>query len=133
MTVNWNQVLGDVLTQVLRIILPVCVALIAKWAVELYLKVKEAQPDIIPLLDYIVEQAVLSAEQIYGSGHGDEKKFHARQVIVRWLEDNNLPISVDVISDAIEAEVYKQFHQYAAIEIPTEQVPEEVPEKGEKE
>ena len=121
MAVDWNQVLGDVLTQVLRIVLPVCVALIFKWAIELYLKIKAEQPDIVPILDYVVEQAVLCAEMIYGSGHGEEKKDMAKKQVVKWLEEIGLSIDVDIISEAIEAEVYKQFHQYTAIEIPTDQ------------
>lgn len=68
--VNWSEVLGSVVTQILRTILLVVIALVFKWAAELYLKVKEQQPDLAVILDYFVNQAVFAAEQIYRSGHG---------------------------------------------------------------
>ena len=109
--VDWSAVIGELLTQILRILLPLCVAIIIRWAVELYLKIKEEQPNIIPLLDYFVEQAVYAAEQIYGSGHGETKKEYALQIIQGWLEEYGLNVDVKIISDAIEAQVYQSFHE----------------------
>lgn len=123
--VDWNQVLGELITQGLRIIIPVFIALIAKWAVELYLKIKAEQPQIVPLLDYMVEQAVLAAEMIYGSGQGAEKKAYAIGVIENWMKEIGLPpIDMDIVADAIEAEVYRQFHQQTIELVQEEALPE---------
>ena len=122
--VDWSQILGDLITQGLRIIIPVFIALIAKWAIELYLKIKAEQPNIIPLLDYLVEQAVLAAEMIYGSGKGAEKKAYAIGMIEAWMKESGMPpIDMDIIADAIEAEVYRQFHMQT-IELIQEEEPE---------
>ena len=108
--VDWTEIIGQCLTQILRILLPLCVALIIKWAVELYHKIKEAQPEAAPILEYAAELAVLAAEQIFGSGKGDQKKQYAIETIQRILAENGLKLDLSVIEDAIEAEVYKWLH-----------------------
>lgn len=108
--VDWNVVLGDIVTQILRILLPVCIALIIKWAIEIWHKVKADQPEWVPVLEYAAQVAVLAAEQIFGDGHGEEKKQYAIQTIERILSEQGLVIDVEVIADAIEAEVYKWLH-----------------------
>lgn len=108
--VDWNEVIGQCLTQILRILLPLGVALIIKWAVELYHKIKSEQPEVAPILEYAAELAVLAAEQIFGSGKGDQKKQYAVETIQRILAENGLKLDLSVIEDAIEAEVYKWLH-----------------------
>ena len=108
--VDWTQVIGDMLTQVLRILLPLCVALVIKWAIELYHKIKMDQPEVAPILEYAAELAVLAAEQIFGDGHGSEKKAYALETIQKILAENGIKVDVSVIEDAIEAEVYKWLH-----------------------
>lgn len=116
MEVDWKIVLGDVMTQALRIILPFLAAVIIKWAVELYQQIKANRPDIASILAYFAEQAVFASEQIYGSGHGETKKEYAMQIVQGWLDELGLRIDVKMISDAIEAEVYRQFHLESAEE-----------------
>lgn len=110
MEVDWTQVIGDVLTQVLRIVLPLFVALVIKWAVELYHKIKTEQPEWSPILEYASEMAVLAAEQIFGDGHGLEKRQYAIETIQKLLAEKGIVIDVKIIEDAIEAEVYKWLH-----------------------
>ena len=110
MDVNWNIVAGEVMTQVLRVVVPVFIALIIKWAVELWQKLKTEQPDWVPVLDYAAQLAVLAAEQIFGDGHGSEKKQYAIEAIERILADHGLCLDLSTIEDAIEAEVYKWLH-----------------------
>ena len=110
MEVDWSVVIGDIMTQVLRIVLPLFVAMIIKWAVELYHKIKTEQPEWTPVLEYAAEMAVLAAEQIYGDGQGAEKKQYAIQTIERLLAEHDIKLNVSVIEDAIEAEVYKWLH-----------------------
>ena len=107
MDVDWNVVIGDCMTQVLRILLPLCVALVIKWAVELYHRIKTDKPEWAPILEYAAEMAVLAAEQIYGAGQGSEKKAYAIQTIQDMLAEEGIVLNVSVIEDAIEAEVYK--------------------------
>ena len=110
MDIDWSVVGGEIMTQVLKIVLPLFVALIIKWAVELYHKIKTEQPDWTPILEYAAEMAVLAAEQIYGDGQGAEKKKYAIQTIEKLLAEKGIQLNVSVIEDAIEAEVYKWLH-----------------------
>lgn len=108
--VDWSSIIGECLTQLLRILLPLAIALIIKWAVELYHRVKSDHQEWEPVLEYAAETAVLAAEQIFGSGQGKEKKKYAIQVIENMLAEHGLKIDLAVIEDAIEAEVYKWLH-----------------------
>ena len=110
MDIDWSVVGGEIMTQVLKIVLPLFVALIIKWAVELYHKIKTDQPDWTPILEYAAEMAVLAAEQIFGEGHGAEKKDYAIQTIEKLLAEKGIYLNVSVIENAIEAEVYKWLH-----------------------
>lgn len=105
--VDWSQVIGEILTQILRIILPLSIALVIKWAAELYHKLRTEQPQWIPVLDYAARTAVFAAEQIYGAGRGSEKKRYAIEAVQNYLAEKGIKLNVDVINDAIEAEVYK--------------------------
>lgn len=107
MEVNWNVVTGEIMTQVLRIVVSLFVAMIIKWAVELYHTLKVEQPEWIPVLEYAVQVAVLAAEQIYGDGQGAKKKQYAIQTIERILAEKGFVLDLNVIEDAIEAEVWK--------------------------
>lgn len=115
--VDWNVVVGDVVTQVLRVIIPVCVALVLKWAVEVWTKVKTEKPDLAAVLDYAVDLAVHAAEQIFGGGEGEQKKAYAIEAVERYLSERGLIIDVDVIADAIEAEVYKDFNALKLLDV----------------
>ena len=110
MEVDWNVIIGEIMTQILKVVIPLFVAMIIKWAVELYHKIKTEQPEWLPVLEYAAELAVLAAEQIYGDGHGDEKKQYAIQTIQNILAEHGLKLDLTVIDDAIEAEVYKWLH-----------------------
>ena len=110
MEIDWSAVTGEIMTQILRVIIPLFVALIIKWAVELYHKLKTEQPEWLPVLEYAAELAVLAAEQIYGDGHGAEKKQYAIQTIQNILAEHGLKLDLTVIDDAVEAEVYKWLH-----------------------
>ena len=105
--IDWNQIIGKCLTQVLCILLPLAIALIIKWAVELYHRIRQDHAEWAPMLEYAAETAVLAAEQLFGTGQGKEKKQYAIETIRRILAENGIELDVAVISDAIEAEVYK--------------------------
>ena len=110
MEVDWNVIAGEIMTQALRVLIPLFIAMIIKWAIEIYHLIKTQQPEWVPVLEYAAEVAVLAAEQIFGSGKGAEKKAYAIQVIQDILAEKGIPLNISVIEDAIEAEVYKWLH-----------------------
>ena len=110
MEIDWSVIIGEIMTQILRVLIPLFVAMIIKWAVELYHKIKTEQPEWLPVLEYAAELAVLAAEQLFGDGHGAEKKKYAIETIQKILAEHDIKLNLSVIEDAIEAEVYKWLH-----------------------
>lgn len=104
--VDWNVILGDLMTQLLRVIIPVCVALIAKWAIQVYQEIKKNQPDFAQVLQTAVNTAVIAAEQTLGTEEGQKKKEAAIASVQEYLAQKGMMIDVSVIEDAIEATVY---------------------------
>lgn len=125
MEINWNEITGEMLTAVLKVILPVCVALILKWGAELWLKVKASKPDLAEILSYAARTAVFAAEQVFGSGHGEEKRSYAIEFMQNYLAERGLNINVDVIVSSIESAVWCYLNQWKS------QMPE--PEGGQEE
>lgn len=107
MEVDWNVITGQVITAVLKIVIPVCVALVLKWAAEVWIKIKGEHPQFADILSYAANLAVESAEMILGPGRGAEKKEYAIQAAKKCLAELGLDIDVDVIADAIEQEVFE--------------------------
>ena len=104
--INWNVILGDLMTQLLRVIIPVCVALVAKWAIQVYQEIKKNQPDFAQVLQTAVNTAVIAAEQMMGTEEGQKKKEYAINSVQDYLAQKGMIIDVSVIEDAIEATVY---------------------------
>lgn len=104
--VDWSTVLGELLTQFLRIIVPVGIALILKWAGELWLKVKAQKPEIAELLQYACSLATKAAEQEFGGKHGEEKKQYAIDFVQKFLAEHDVKVDVSVIASSIEAAVF---------------------------
>lgn len=103
---NWNEILGELMTQLLRVLIPVLVALIAKWAIQLYEEIKKNQPDFAQVLQTAVNIAVMSAEQMLQTEDGRKKKEYAIASVQDYLAQKGMMIDVGVIEDAIEATVY---------------------------
>ena len=104
--VEWQTLLGELMTQLLRVLIPVFVALIAKWAIQLYEEIKKNQPDFALVLQTAVNQAVIAAEQMMQTEDGREKKEYAIASVQDYLAQKGMMIDVGVIEDAIEATVY---------------------------
>ena len=128
MEIDWNAISGELVTAILKVVLPVCVALILKWGAELWLKVKESKPDLAEILRYAAQTAVFAAEQVFGNGHGSEKKAYAIEFIQNYLAERGLNINVDVIIGAVESAVWSAFNCWKGAPEP---VAEPLPE-GEK-
>jgi hypothetical protein len=103
---NWNEILGELMTQLLRVLIPVLVALVAKWAIQLYEEIKKSQPDFAEVLQTAVNIAVMSAEQMMQTEDGQAKKEYAIASVQDYLAQKGMIIDVGVIEDAIEATVY---------------------------
>lgn len=103
---NWNEILGELMTQLLRVLIPVLVALVAKWAIQLYEEIKQNQPDFAQVLQTAVNIAVMSAEQMMQTEEGQVKKEYAIASVQDYLAQKGMIIDVGVIEDAIEATVY---------------------------
>lgn len=106
MAVDWSLILGELMTQFLRVLIPVLVALIVKWAIQLYHEIKKDQPDFAQVLQTAVNIAVMSAEQMMQTEEGQKKKQYAIASVQDYLAQKGMVIDVSVIEDAIEATVY---------------------------
>ena len=106
MEVDWNLILGDLMTQFLRVLIPVLIALIAKWAIQVFEMIKQNQPDFALVLQTAVNQAVIAAEQTLQTEDGQAKKEYAKKAVQDFLAQKGMMIDVSVIEDAIEATVY---------------------------
>lgn len=104
--IEWNVILGELMTQFLRVLIPVLVALVAKWAIQLYEEIKKNQPDFAQVLQTAVNIAVMSAEQMMQTEDGQRKKQYAIASVQDYLAQKGMVIDVSVIEDAIEATVY---------------------------
>ena len=104
--VDWQDIIGECMTQILRVLIPVLVALIAKWAIQLYEQIKANEPDFALVLQTAVNQAVIAAEQMMATEDGKAKKEYAIASIQDYLAQKGMPVDVSVIEDAIEATVY---------------------------
>ena len=103
---NWSEILGELMTQFLRVLIPVLVALVTKWAIQLYEEIKKNQPDFAQVLQTAVNIAVMSAEQMMQTEDGQRKKQYAIASAQDYLAQKGMIIDVSVIEDAIEATVY---------------------------
>lgn len=104
--IEWNVILGELMTQFLRVLIPVLVALVVKWAIQLYEEIKQNQPDFAQVLQTAVNIAVMSAEQMMQTEDGQRKKQYAIASVQDYLAQKGMVIDVSVIEDAIEATVY---------------------------
>ena len=104
--IDWSVIIGDAVTQILRVLIPVCVALVLKWAIQLYSQIRKAQPEFGVILQTAVSQAVMAAEQLMKTEDGKKKKEYAIASVQDYLAQHGMVIDVSVIEDAIEATVY---------------------------
>lgn len=104
--VDWSVILGELATQFLRVIIPVCVILVLKWAIQVFEEIKKNQPDFALVLQTAVNQAVIAAEQLLQTAEGQEKKEYAIASVQEYLAQKGMYVDLGVIEDAIEATVY---------------------------
>ena len=111
--VDWSEIAGELITQALRILLPVFIALILKWAGELWLRFKENQPDWAYAISKGAEIGYYAAEEYFHNHPGEEGKMeYAIEEAHRYIKEAfGVDIDLQTIADAIAnyGVSYKQF------------------------
>lgn len=103
MEVNWNDIAGQVMTEVLRILVPVLVVLVLKWIVEIWKHLKEKHPELAELISYAAQLGYAAAEEYFRNREatGEDKMVYAISRASDYLNTVGINIDVDVIRDAI--------------------------------
>ena len=103
MEVNWNEIAGQVMTEVLRILIPVLVVLVLKWIVEIWKQLKEKHPELAELIAYAAQLGYAAAEEYFRNQEatGEDKMLYAISRASDYLDTVGIHIDVDVIRDAI--------------------------------
>jgi hypothetical protein len=101
--VDWSEVGGELVTQVLRIMIPVLIALILKWAGDLVMRIKESQPQLYWALSEAAEIGYAVAEEYFRGQKvdGREKLNKAIDHAVRYLSEFGLKVDETTVKDAI--------------------------------
>ena len=102
--VDWNSLAIDLTTQVLRVLIPVLVALVLKWATDLWCKLKTEKPEIAQLLNYAAHIGYSAAEEYFHDWEGVEgtqKMEFAKERALDYLNALGIGISEDVVKDSI--------------------------------
>ena len=103
MEVNWTVLIGDLLTQVLRLMLPVCIGLVLKWAGDLWLRIKEARPDLAYAISKGAEIGYYAAEEYFHNHPAETGKMdYAIESAHEYIKEAfGIDIDLKVIRDAI--------------------------------
>lgn len=101
--IDWSDVLGQLVTQFLRILIPVGIALILKWASELIMKIKAEQPKLYWALSEAAELGYAVAEEYFRGQKVDprEKMDKAIDHACYYLQTIGLKVDDATIKDAI--------------------------------
>lgn len=109
------ELLSKVLQAVLEASLPILAAALASWAIgkalEIFKKLKDKNPELYEILKVVCREAVSAAEQVYGSGKGEQKLKYAINVVEKYLEAKGISLDLDIILAYIEAAV-KEMNDY---------------------
>ena len=99
MEVDWNVVVGQAITALLRVFIPVFIALILKWGGELWLKIKEQNPHIDWIVSNAAEIGYSAAEEFFRgkTGVSNQKLEYALEVAENYIKDVS-GITVDLVS-----------------------------------
>lgn len=105
MEVDWNALVGEAVSQLIKIFVPVLIVLVLKWIIEIYKKLKESNPQLAKLLAYAAETGYAAAEDYFRkfkTVNGEDKMVYAISRAKEYLD--NVGVSIpdeDVIKDAI--------------------------------
>lgn len=104
MEINWNLVIGEAITQLLKIFIPVLILLIIHWIGDFYTKLKATNPDLAQAIALAAAIGYSSAEEYFRdnpNASGEDKEDHAIEHAQDFLHQLGLEIDLSVIRDAI--------------------------------
>ncbi len=109
------ELLSKVLQAVLEASLPILAAALATWvmekAIEMFRKLKDKNPELYEICKVVCREAVTAAEQVYGSGEGEQKLHYAINFVEKYLAAKGIKLDIDIILGYIEAAV-KDMNDY---------------------
>lgn len=106
MDIVWSDVIGELVTAILKIMVPILITLILKWGVELYKKIKEGNPQLAGLLKNAAQLGYATAEEYFRNQEkvtGDNKLNHAIIEAQKYLNQFGVKVDLNVVKDAIIA------------------------------
>lgn len=104
MEVDWNALVGEAVTQLLKIFVPVLVVLVLKWLVEIWKKVREQNPQLAEMIAYAARLGYAAAEDYFRNTRnatGEEKMDYAIYRAQKYLEGVGQYIDDEVLKDSI--------------------------------
>lgn len=103
MEVDWNLIAGEVMTQMLRILLPVVIVLIFKWIVEIWTKLLEKNPKLAEAILLAGRIGYAAAEEYFRDldTTGEDKMEYALARAEEYLHSLGIHVNLDVIHDSI--------------------------------
>ena len=104
MKVDWNVLIGEAVTQLIRIFVPVAVVLCFRWVVQIWKQIKEKHPEIAELIAYAARVGYAAAEEEYRNypaAAGGDKMAFALYRAEDYLKACGVKVNDDVLRDAI--------------------------------
>lgn len=101
--VDWNEIFGELLTQFIRILLPVVIILCLKWLTEIWSKLKEKSPKIAEAIAIAGQLGYSAAEECFHGSKvdGNTKLDYAIDRANEYLKSLGFNIDAKIICDAI--------------------------------
>ena len=97
--------MNDITFTILKVIVSVCCALITIYLIPYIYTLKEDKR--YASLVAMVEVAVKAAEQTIGKGQGEFKKSEVIDFVSKWMNENEIKITEEQLSQLIESVVYQ--------------------------
>lgn len=103
MEINWNLVIGETVTQLMKIFIPLLIALIVHWIGDFFARLKESNPDLATALALAAQIGYSSAEEHFRNhpDSGNDKLEYAVSRAEEYLSELGLTVDLHVVRDAI--------------------------------
>lgn len=101
--IDWKDIAGELITQFLRIMIPVVIVLCLKWLSEIWHKLKEKNPKLAEAIAIASEIGYCAAEEFFHGENvsGYDKMNYALSRADDYLKTLGFNIKISVIRDAI--------------------------------
>ena len=103
MEINWNLIIGETVTQLMKIFIPLLIALIVHWIGDFYARLKESNPDLAGALALAAQIGYSAAEEHFRNQpeSGTDKLEYAVSRAEDYLSELGLTIDLHVVRDTI--------------------------------